>query len=201
MSQSDFRHVSATVMKTITYENIARLFDRPLVQAATELGISDTYLKKLCRSFKIAKWPFRRMLSLRNKKSLLLEKGVESTCDQDIQDLEREIERIYQTGVKDDNKTKFGRGVRKKSPPSKQARKKSNVEKNKLWFQVYNRELTTSPEQPLQELTTYCTAEIVKQEISYLECSQSYRQVSVAHPLPLNLNLNLEEIMNELYSI
>ena len=49
--------------KTITFVQICAKFDKPIRNAAAELGASLTQLKRLCREFGIARWPFRKVKS------------------------------------------------------------------------------------------------------------------------------------------
>jgi hypothetical protein len=115
-----------TASKSITYEDLARLFDKPLVDAAAELGksnastniigISDTCLKSVCRTLNIHAWPYRRLESLRNRLAIIESKSSNRTAKQDeINAISAEVARILRTGEKDSDTTKYGRGVRKKS--------------------------------------------------------------------------------------
>lgn len=53
----------------ITLESLKELFNMPLQQAADHLRISQTTLKKICRSQNITRWPYRTLLSLKKKKT------------------------------------------------------------------------------------------------------------------------------------
>jgi hypothetical protein len=111
-------HRSVTNFKELQFKDIACYFDKPLAHAASSLGVSVTYLKRLCRSFQIAKWPYRRMSSLKSKRRILLERVGKREAVQHlemIEEIDREMDRIYQTGARDDDSTAFGRGVRKLS--------------------------------------------------------------------------------------
>mmetsp|Transcript_18524 Transcript_18524/g.27200 ORF Transcript_18524/g.27200 Transcript_18524/m.27200 type:complete len:382 (+) Transcript_18524:36-1181(+) len=44
----------------LTKEMLATLFDRPLKQAASSLGVSATALKGICRKLEIHRWPFQQ---------------------------------------------------------------------------------------------------------------------------------------------
>lgn len=47
--------------KHITYEDIAKYFEKPLDEAAASLQISTSSLKRLCREYQIPKWPYRKV--------------------------------------------------------------------------------------------------------------------------------------------
>lgn len=47
---------------TINYKDIEQLFDMTIENACKHLGISKTSLKKICRHFKISKWPYKRSM-------------------------------------------------------------------------------------------------------------------------------------------
>lgn len=51
-------------MGDLTYEDLAGVFHLPLPEAAKELGIGSTALKRVCRKQNIPRWPFRRLRSL-----------------------------------------------------------------------------------------------------------------------------------------
>jgi len=48
----------------VTKEFLARYFHMPISQAAKELGVCTTMLKKMCRKSGVARWPFRKIHSL-----------------------------------------------------------------------------------------------------------------------------------------
>lgn len=48
----------------ITEDAIKSVFHLPISQAATELGVGLTVLKKYCRIYEISRWPFRKLKSL-----------------------------------------------------------------------------------------------------------------------------------------
>eukprot|EP00898_Chlorokybus_atmophyticus_P008548 jgi/Chlat1/8695/Chrsp88S09240 len=45
----------------VTLADIAKHFHKPSVQAASDLGICTTVLKRLCRQFGIPRWPYRKV--------------------------------------------------------------------------------------------------------------------------------------------
>jgi len=56
----------------LTKEMLTMLFDRPLKQAATSLGVSATALKGICRKLEIHRWPFQqtRWLAVRGSEDM-----------------------------------------------------------------------------------------------------------------------------------
>lgn len=50
--------------KVITFEDVSRYFYMPITQAAKELNVGLTLLKKKCRELGIPRWPHRKMKSL-----------------------------------------------------------------------------------------------------------------------------------------
>ncbi|KAH7652552.1 RWP-RK domain-containing protein [Dioscorea alata] len=55
---------SAKDEKVITFEDVSRYFYMPITQAAKELNVGLTLLKKKCRELGIPRWPHRKMKSL-----------------------------------------------------------------------------------------------------------------------------------------
>lgn len=47
------------VLQRISYETLKSHFHQPLHRASKELGICDTFLKKICRHWGMTKWPYR----------------------------------------------------------------------------------------------------------------------------------------------
>eukprot|EP00961_Rhodomonas_salina_P273733 3698504-Rhodomonas_salina.1 len=54
---------SASGHVAITFQLLKPYFNKPLTEAAEELGLSATAIKKACRTFGIPKWPFRTLAS------------------------------------------------------------------------------------------------------------------------------------------
>lgn len=52
--------------KVLTFKLVSRYFHLPIVQAARELNVELTILKKKCRDLGIPRWPHRKMKSLQN---------------------------------------------------------------------------------------------------------------------------------------
>lgn len=55
---------SAKDEKVMTFEDVSRYFYMPITQAAKELNVGLTLLKKKCRELGIPRWPHRKMKSL-----------------------------------------------------------------------------------------------------------------------------------------
>lgn len=55
---------SRSVSKTLSEETISFYFYMPITQAAKELNIGLTLLKKRCRELGIQRWPHRKLMSL-----------------------------------------------------------------------------------------------------------------------------------------
>ena len=53
--------------KNITLDDLREVFELPLEEAAQKLNISTSSLKRLCREYKIPKWPFRKVSALQTK--------------------------------------------------------------------------------------------------------------------------------------
>lgn len=50
----------------LSKQDIIKHFDKPLKEAAKELELSESVLKKYCRKFDIHRWPYRKVKSLKN---------------------------------------------------------------------------------------------------------------------------------------
>ncbi|KAF3324233.1 protein RKD1 [Carex littledalei] len=50
--------------RVLTFEEVSQYFYMPIIQAARELNIGLTLLKKKCRELGIARWPHRKMKSM-----------------------------------------------------------------------------------------------------------------------------------------
>ena len=49
---------------SLTIGRVEACFSRPIKQAASELGICTTLLKKICRQHGIKRWPYRKVTSI-----------------------------------------------------------------------------------------------------------------------------------------
>ncbi|KAG5181981.1 RWP-RK domain-containing protein, partial [Tribonema minus] len=55
--------------KSMKRETLESLFNRPVTEAAKELGVSTTIVKRLCRRYGIQKWPFRSLVRVQRTMS------------------------------------------------------------------------------------------------------------------------------------
>merc|ERR1711865_299528 len=51
----------------ISYEDLEKHFDQPLVDVARKFDVCTTFFKKICRQHGIKRWPFRKLKSLQRK--------------------------------------------------------------------------------------------------------------------------------------
>jgi len=51
----------------ISYEDLEKHFDQPLVEVARKFDVCTTFFKKVCRQHGIKRWPFRKLKSLQRK--------------------------------------------------------------------------------------------------------------------------------------
>ncbi|XP_077214076.1 protein RKD3-like [Tasmannia lanceolata] len=73
--------------KTITFNELSRYFYMPITQAAKELNVGLTLLKKRCRELGIPRWPHRKMKSLQ-------------TLIKNVQQLGKEDEEVDETQLR-----------------------------------------------------------------------------------------------------
>ena len=55
--------------KPLTLDRVEACFSKPIKQAANELGICTTLLKKICRQHGIKRWPYRKVTSIQKQKA------------------------------------------------------------------------------------------------------------------------------------
>ncbi|KAL0797965.1 hypothetical protein Bca101_053139 [Brassica carinata] len=103
---------SCSVAKPLSKETIALYYDMPIAQAAKELNIGLTLLKKKCRDLGIQRWPHRKRMSLKNLIKNVkdkLEKGEENAEElrNDLEKLEKELKMTEEfPDLKFEDKTK-----------------------------------------------------------------------------------------------
>ena len=88
----------------ITFEEIRPLFGMTLANAANQLGICITHMKKICRDLKIEKWPYRQIHSLETRLAFLeravtvsgdrLSAAVKKSYEERIISIKAEVERV-----------------------------------------------------------------------------------------------------------
>jgi AraC-like DNA-binding protein len=119
------KEYAVTNFKDYTFEDLANCFELTIVEAANELGVSETYLKRLCRAFNLSRWPYRRIEALKNKKDMLQTRITENPGDQSliikISEVEEEMTYIKKYGLKEDGpkrptqtKVVLSNGIKKK---------------------------------------------------------------------------------------
>jgi hypothetical protein len=102
--------------KDISFDDLSELFHLPISVAALTLQVSESYLKRLCRTFNVHRWPYRRLEALRVQ-IISLEHTFSVENDEDnrhvlrqrINAFKEEMKYIKETGI--DNSVK-----RKRSP-------------------------------------------------------------------------------------
>ncbi|KMZ56685.1 Protein RKD2 [Zostera marina] len=71
-------------LSNLTFEDVSRYFYMPITQAAKQLNVGLTLLKKRCRELGIPRWPHRKMKSLQtlidNVQELGMENGIAGEC-------------------------------------------------------------------------------------------------------------------------
>ncbi|XP_078168685.1 RWP-RK domain-containing protein [Carex rostrata] len=90
----DKRETGRARLADIGYNDIKRYFYMPITQAAKEMNVGLTILKKRCRELGIPRWPHRKMKSLRSLIRNVQELGKSSTVHEmaELEALERLIE-------------------------------------------------------------------------------------------------------------
>ncbi|KAG2383525.1 hypothetical protein C9374_004196 [Naegleria lovaniensis] len=85
--------------KNIAFEDIAACFEMPIRDASQMLGVSLTQLKRLCREFKIPRWPYRRLNSIQRRIEVLqiMQQRSETKNDEkSVQQTQMEIDKLQQ---------------------------------------------------------------------------------------------------------
>jgi AraC-like DNA-binding protein len=95
--KSPSKSYQVTNFRNLTYEDLSCLFGCSINDAAKKLQVSETYLKRLCRTFGIARWPYRRIKSLQEQRAKLQMPHDE----QQISKIESEIENLLKNGGRD----------------------------------------------------------------------------------------------------
>ncbi|KAL1207867.1 Protein RKD1 [Cardamine amara subsp. amara] len=86
---------SCSVSKTLSKETISFYFYMPIAQAAKELNIGLTLLKKRCRELGIQRWPHRKLMSLKKLISNVKElKKMEGEGEENEEKLKIALEKL-----------------------------------------------------------------------------------------------------------
>jgi hypothetical protein len=129
--KSKAREYAVTNFKNYTFEDLAQYFNTPLLDAATGLGVSETYLKKLCRVFNIHRWPYRRLQSLQSQRDIILANipFIPKRADQmkeKVNEIEEEIKYIEKNGLRQEghkrSRVRVVAGIKKRSNKPKTVR-------------------------------------------------------------------------------
>ncbi|KAJ9163605.1 hypothetical protein P3X46_023255 [Hevea brasiliensis] len=95
--------VNNSISKALSRQTISRYFYMPITQAAKELNVGLTLLKKRCRELGIRRWPHRKLMSLqtliKNVQEMKKVEGEESEekLKEAIEILERERKMVEET--------------------------------------------------------------------------------------------------------
>ncbi|KAJ8773002.1 hypothetical protein K2173_028179 [Erythroxylum novogranatense] len=131
---------NSSITKVLTRQTISRYFYMPITQAARELNVGLTLLKKRCRHLGIRRWPHRKLMSLQTLIKNVQElgksgEGSEVKLREAIEILERERKLLEEMpDMQLENKTKRLR----------QACFKANYKKRKLLGMNINTQCTSS---------------------------------------------------------
>ncbi|PIA30107.1 hypothetical protein AQUCO_05700077v1 [Aquilegia coerulea] len=55
--------VTTTTIESLTFDGISKFFNMPIADAATNLGVCSSVLKKICRDNGLVRWPYRKFLA------------------------------------------------------------------------------------------------------------------------------------------
>ncbi|KAG2319742.1 hypothetical protein Bca52824_012955 [Brassica carinata] len=98
---------SCSVAKPLSKETIALYYDMPIAQAAKELNIGLTLLKKKCRDLGIQRWPHRKRMSLKISSKLGEREENAEELRNDLEKLEKELKMTEEfPDLKFEDKTK-----------------------------------------------------------------------------------------------
>ncbi len=134
--------------KNLSFNDLSELFNIPMSAASLALGVSESYLKRLCRVMNIARWPYRKLEALRVQ-ILTLEQSKSGNClevKRKIETLQTEIRELRETGV--DTSPKRARGLSPKTCRS------SNVYVNSIENPALKEEQSNT-HQAQEPVTTY----------------------------------------------
>jgi hypothetical protein len=85
------RHESDSALaNTLSLDELRKYFHLPIVEVARQLGTCTTALKKVCRRYKIQKWPYRQIRSLTKSIQSLEMAGVNESVTDDLKQQYRE---------------------------------------------------------------------------------------------------------------
>jgi hypothetical protein len=146
-----------------------------LAQAARELKVSETHLKRLCRAcFGINRWPFRKIEALKNMREKLQEAakkdGIAYRIEEKIKSIDAELELIRKTGNHSPSgpNTKSFR-IKKKDGPVGVSKKRGRKPKAQGHQQILKLEESDSNESETFPNSDWLYREMYSDEILIME--------------------------------
>lgn len=184
-----------SALETLSIEKISLYVDREIHEAAQELGVCETVLKKACRKHGIARWPYRRVNSVQFMLNNL--ENFENP-DQIKQQLDEVLEK-YRSGLINEGDILYEKYITKtvaKSFSKKKLKKRKARDFEKLFANTEN----SNKESMDQGLTQIKKLRKVEDESDFqllLERAQTnpfFKEAPLASPVEeLPRNKNLEE--------
>jgi hypothetical protein len=98
------KNYAVTNVNNYTFNHIAQYFQTPISNAASQLKVSQTYLKRLCRHFEIYRWPYRKLNCMQRKidalRAMAKSKNGRSAvaAQAEIDRLQKDMKMIMSTG-------------------------------------------------------------------------------------------------------
>jgi hypothetical protein len=88
----------------LSFKDISQYFNLPIQRAAIKLGVSESYLKRLCRVFNVFRWPYRTIKMLQDKSDqLVIIKSQDTTNEEDVHEqlasIQEKIESLFEHGT------------------------------------------------------------------------------------------------------
>lgn len=124
-------------------EELSKYFHLPIAEAAKEIGVCATVLKKICRKNNIPRWPHRKIKSI-NKMISVLESSMEKN-PQDLDHIKEEIKTLIQHKefvMKNPDSLVKNNGKRKRD--SFTGKKSKHYDHSKKLSKAYDSEESTS---------------------------------------------------------
>ena len=82
---------------SLCFSDICSLFAEPITMAATELGISESHLKRQCRKMGIKRWPQRKLKSLNERLQKLQELSQTTETIEKTAFIQAKIDELYRS--------------------------------------------------------------------------------------------------------
>ncbi len=164
----------------LCFSDVSAMFEVPITQAAAQLGVSESHLKRQCRLLGIERWPQRRIRSLKDRMKKLTEAEQTSGTAKKISLLQGEIDSLYESG--------------KRSPTEPVLTKRRGRQQSKASIKVEDVDETEDEQELDVEVDIFTPAElpIMKHEVA---------KEIIQEPTPfLELDLNAVYHMLNSYS-